>query len=36
MTNALSDRSNLILAAQTGNTASVERLLVLCQAGVMR
>lgn len=36
MTNALQDRSNLILAAQTGNTASLERLLVLCQADVRR
>lgn len=36
MTNALSDRSDLISAAQTGNSASIERLLVLCQADVRR
>lgn len=36
MTNALTDRSNLILAAQTGDSASVERLLAVCQADARR
>lgn len=36
MTNPLIDRSNLILSAQTGNAASLERLLVLCQADARR
>lgn len=36
MTDALTDRSNLILAAQTGDSASVERLLAVCQADAWR
>lgn len=36
MTNAAFDRSDLILAAQTGDAVSIERLLVLCQADARR
>ena len=36
MTNAALDRSDLILAAQTGDAASIEQLLALCQADARR
>ena len=36
MTNAALDRSDLILAAQTGDAASIARLLAVCQADARR
>ena len=36
MTAATADRSDLILAAQTGDAASIERLLTVCQADARR
>lgn len=36
MTNAAPDRSDLILAAQTGDGASIDRLLLVCQADARR
>ena len=36
MTNAALDRSELILAAQTGDAASIDRLLLVCQADARR
>lgn len=35
-TSAAADRSGLIIAAQTGDAASIERLLAICQADVRR